>query len=87
MDECKTFEVDAQCAGSLPFPQATLATNAAPAAHLAWRQVLAQARLQDEQDAREQRAIIERLAPRITASPWFWRGQQRFGECKVRRRV
>ncbi|EIN02217.1 hypothetical protein WQE_05262 [Paraburkholderia hospita] len=27
------------------------------------------------------RTIIERLAPRITASPWFGRGQKRFDEC------
>jgi hypothetical protein len=38
--------------------------------------VPAQASLQDEQDAREQCTIIEGLAPRITVSPWFWRGNR-----------
>ena len=68
-------------AGRLPVPQTAPATHAAAAAHLAWQHVPAQACLQDEQDAREQRTIIERLAPRITASPWFGRGKQRFDEC------
>ncbi len=68
-------------AGSLPVPQTAPATHAAAAAHFARQQVPAQTRLQDEQDAREQRTIIERLAPWITASPWFGRGQQRLDEC------
>ena len=67
-------------AGSLPVPQTTPATHAAAAAHLARQQVPAQARLQDEQDAREQRTLIKRLAPWITASSRFGRRQQRFDE-------
>jgi hypothetical protein len=75
------FMQSAPDASNLPVPQTAPATHAAAAAHLARQQVPAQAGLQDEQDAREQRTIIERLAPWITASPWFGRGQQRFDEC------
>jgi hypothetical protein len=58
------------------------ATHAAAAAHLARQWVPTQARLQDEENARKHRTIVERLAPRITNSPWLRRRQQRFDECR-----
>jgi hypothetical protein len=67
-------------AGGLPVPKTATAAYAAAAAHLARLQVPAQARLQDEQDSREHRTIIERLRSRVARTASFGRGQQRCDE-------
>ena len=68
--------------GFLPVTQAAPTTYAAAAAHLARKQVPTQARLQDEEDAREHCTIVEGLAPWVTVAPLFRRGQQWFDECR-----
>jgi hypothetical protein len=81
------FMQSASDASNLPVPQTAPAIRAAASAHLARQQVPAQACLQDEQDAREERTIIKRPASWITASPWFGRGSNGSISAKVRRQV
>ena len=68
-------------AGGRPVSQTAPAAHAAAAAHLAWPQVPAQARVQDEQDAGEHGPVIQRFASRMPRTAGFGWRQQWLNEC------
>jgi hypothetical protein len=67
-------------AGPLPGDQPTPTDRPGPTAHLARQHVPRNAATEDEQNAREDGAVGNRLAPGVSAMPGRARGQKRFDQ-------
>ena len=65
---------------ALPVPQAAPAGHAAAAAHLGGEVFPGDARLQDEEDAGQGLAVVDRLASGVAEAPRLGRRQQRLDE-------